>query len=218
MINTIIIPVLNQYDLLERAVRSIPTSVTNILIIDNGDQGFDAAAHPNVRVLQMPSNLGVATSWNLGIKAYPHEPGWLLMNSDAYFPTVADWATYYQEAKNSHILLGGEPGWCCAWIGADVVNRVGLFCERFYPAYMEDVDYQRRAELHNIPITKSTANIGHDNSSTIHADTTIYAENQRTHANNRAYYEYRWNRLQPDGLPETAEWNLNTRRTNEWNA
>lgn len=218
MINTIIIPILNQYHLLDRAISSIPTSVENILVINNGNEDYAPPAGRDIRVLQMPSNLGVATSWNLGIKAYPHEPGWLLLNSDAYFPTIADWATVYEEANHMNIVLAGNPPWCCAWIGAEVVQRVGLFCERYYPAYMEDVDYERRATLHNISILHSKANIHHDNSSTIYADPKAYAENQRTHANNRAYYEYRWANLQPDGLPSAAEWSLSTRRMNEWHA
>lgn len=216
MISTIIIPVLNQYQLLDRAISSIPPG-PDILIIDNGDT-LDQAAVERGRVLRMPSNLGVATSWNLGIKAYPHAAGWLLLNSDAYFATLADWDTLCSEADAASIVLAGEPGWCCAWIGADVVRRVGLFCERYYPAYMEDVDYQHRAELHNIQITHSQANIGHDNSSTIHSDPAIFAENQRTHAANRAYHDYRWARTEPDGLPSTSEWDLATRLANEWRA
>lgn len=218
MINTIIIPILNQYHLLDRAISSIPISVENILVINNGNEDYVPPAGRDIRVLQMPSNLGVATSWNLGIKAYSHEPGWLLLNSDAYFPTIADWATVYEEANHTNMILAGNPPWCCAWIGADVVRRVGLFCERYYPAYMEDVDYQQRAELHGIPITHSQANIGHDNSSTIHSDPAIFAENQRTHAANRAYHDYRWARTEPDGLPSTSEWDLATRLANEWRA
>jgi GT2 family glycosyltransferase len=214
MISTIIIPVLNQYQLLDRAIASIPPG-PNILIIDNGDT-LDQAAVERGRVLRMPTNLGVATSWNLGIKAYPREAGWLLLNSDAHFATPADWETLCNEADPANIVLAGDPGWCCAWIGADVVRRVGLFCERYYPAYMEDVDYQQRAELHGISITHSHANIGHDNSSTIHADPAIFAENQRTHTANRAYHDYRWARTETDGLPSTSEWDLATRLANEW--
>jgi len=217
MINTIIIPVLNRYDLLDRCIRSIPPSVQNILIIDNGDElaGADAA-WPNVRVLRMPSNLGVATSWNLGIKAHPYEDGWLLLNSDAYFPTVADWETLCSEAAHDNILLAGEPGWCCAWIGADVVHRVGLFCERYYPAYMEDVDYEQRAILHNITILHSQASIRHDNSSTIQSEPGLDEINRHTHAVNYAYHQYRWSHVAPDGLPPDKEWSLQTRLNNDW--
>jgi len=215
MINAVIIPVLNRYDLLTRCLESLPSKLEHVLIIDNGDT-LSTEPYRRERILRMPSNLGVATSWNLGIKAYPHEEGWLFLNSDAYFPTLHDWETLDAEAHNENIVLAGTPGWCCAWIGAEVVRRVGVFCERYYPAYMEDVDYEQRARHHGINIITSEAHIHHDNSSTIQSDPRIAAANERTHSANHAYHQYRWANLQPDGLPADAEWSLCTRRLNEW--
>jgi hypothetical protein len=40
MVPVIIIPVLNRYDLMERAIRSIDYPVERLIIIDNGD-GYD---------------------------------------------------------------------------------------------------------------------------------------------------------------------------------
>ena len=87
MVPCIIIPVLNRYDLLERAIKSIDYPVAELLIIDNGGQStlhdypwFSDRRHvKNYRVWSMPTNLGVAPSWNLGIKATPHAPGWILV-------------------------------------------------------------------------------------------------------------------------------------------
>jgi GT2 family glycosyltransferase len=215
MINTIIIPVLNRYDLLERCVDSIPDAAEHVLIIDNGDT-LSEEGYKRERVLRMPSNLGVATSWNLGIKAYPHEEGWLLLNSDAYFASSEDWHALDADASVDNIVLAGTPGWCCAWIGAEVVRRVGLFCERYYPAYMEDIDYEQRARRHGISIIKSDARVEHDNSSTVESNPALAVANQRTHAANRAYHQYRWANVEADGLPSDAEWSLSTRRLNEW--
>ena len=164
----------------------------------------------------MPEPLSVAASWNLGIKTTPSSPtGWLLLNSDAWFHDGA-FDAFELATSTEKITLGGQPGWCCAFIGTSVVSRVGLFCERFHPAYMEDVDYERRAILHGIEVTHSDALIGHDNSSTIAANPEWSRKNAQTHAANHAFYEYRWANVTANGLPLTHEWSLDTTRLQAW--
>lgn len=214
MITTIIIPVLNRYDLLWRCVESIPERVANILVIDNGD-ALDEALGGRVRVLRMPSNLGVPVSWNLGIKAYPYEPGWLLLNSDAYFADDA-FVRFERDCGEDRITLAGAPPWCCAWIGRGVVDRVGLFCEAYYPAYMEDVDYEERARRHGVVIAASTANVQHDNSSTIRSDGALRARNDQTHAANLRTHAHRWRGVPANQTPPATEWSLACRTQNAW--
>jgi GT2 family glycosyltransferase len=225
MIDTIIIPVLNRYDLLDRCIATIGEAGT-VIIIDNGDCLNDEDARfwqidgqlsdvGRVIILRMPTNMGVATSWNLGIKMTPESSGWLLLNSDAHFAPGA-YERFVGHTARDRITLAGTPPWCCAWIGADVVEDVGLFCERFYPAYMEDVDYERRARICDHPIVMSDADVIHDNSSTIAADPNLAAANRRTHAANLAYYEYRWANKRPDGLPDEDAWDLRARLDQSW--
>lgn len=220
MITTVIIPVLNRYDLLARCIESLPLSVQNILVIDNGDaltwsdlRSVPAEAH--VRFLSMPSNLGVPQSWNLGIKLYPFEPGWLLLNSDAWMEEDA-FSVLDADAAQHNIVLAGSPPWCCAWIGRDVVQRVGLFCEAFYPAYMEDIDYERRAHANDVPVLISSASVRHDNSSTIRSDTELRRKNDASHARNQAIYDNRWDGVQAHEVPAILEWDLRTRLVNSW--
>jgi hypothetical protein len=211
--------VLNGYDLLKRSVASIPQSVRHILLIDNGDclskWDLDELNHPGLRLLSMPSNLGVPQSWNLGIKLYPHEPGWLLMNHDAWFGS-GGWRMFDADAGEDRITLAGSPPWCCAWIGRGVVDRVGLFCEAFYPAYMEDVDYERRAHALDIPVITSRANVEHDNSSTIRSDERLLRRNDASHARNAAIYDNRWHGLQDHEVPAQLDWSLYQRTVNRW--
>lgn len=220
MITTIIIPVLNGYDLLKRSIGSVPPSVRNILIIDNGDclskwdiDQFDQC--DRIRLLSMPANQGVASSWNLGIKCYPHEPGWLLLNHDAWFGEDA-WSVFERECGEDRITLAGSPPWCCAWIGRGVVERVGLFCEQFHPAYMEDIDYERRAHALGVPVVTSTATVGHDNSSTIHTNAHFRTKNDATHARNMSIYDNRWTGVADHEVPPSREWDLRIRRLNSW--
>ena len=213
MITTIVIPVLNGFDKLERCMSTIPDSVANVLVIDNADSDW---THDRARVLRMPSNLGVPQSWNLGIKAFPFEPGWLLLNHDAWFSDGA-WDRFSADVGEDRITLAGSPPWCCAWIGRGVVDRVGLFCEVFYPAYMEDIDYERRARTIGIPVAYSDALVHHENSSTINSDYELARRNDVTHARNNAAYEHLWASVD-GGVPGVSEWSLRVRCENAWGA
>ena len=223
MIPVVIIPVLGQHDLLERCVRSLRNSVQTLIIIDNGNELSEKKILSwlewddpmRVYVWRMPTGLSVAGSWNLGIKATPYAPGWLLLNSDAWFPEdpLEDYA---RELLSDRIVLAGAPPWCCAWIGREVVQRVGLFCERFHPAYFEDNDYEQRARIMSIPVEYSSVDVRHDNSSTLDRNPEYQAHNARTFAANQAYMQYRWANVEADGLPSTVEWDLATRVRNGW--
>jgi hypothetical protein len=223
MIPVVVIPVLGQHDLLERCIRSLRNSVQTLIIIDNGNELSEKKILSwlewddpmRVYVWRMPTGLSVAGSWNLGIKATPYAPGWLLLNSDAWFPEDP-LEEYAHELLPDRIILAGAPPWCCAWIGREVVQRVGLFCERFHPAYFEDNDYEQRARIMSIPVEYSTVNVRHDNSSTLHRNPEYQAHNARTFAANQAYMQYRWANVTADGLPATVEWDLATRVRNGW--
>ena len=90
MIPAIVVPVLNRYDLLERLIVSIDYPVGTFLLIDNNPESdFVLMTNENVKQqyhLEMPTNLGVPGSWNLGIKSLPYCDYWLFVNNDAYFP------------------------------------------------------------------------------------------------------------------------------------
>lgn len=223
MISVVIIPVLNRYDLLERCIESIPATVDEVLVIDNGDTLDEIAESrlnynaPLVRVLRMPSNLGVAASWNLGIKLYPFAAGWLLLNSDAWFVDDA-FGRFEAHVATDRVVQAGAPPWCCTWVGRDVVERVGLFCELFYPAYMEDIDYEERCDALNVPVIQVDAHVGHDNSSTIRSSADLSHENDRTHRLNTLTYADRWASLTSAGVPREQEWSLGVRCRNAWGA
>ena len=72
MIPVLIIPILNRYDLLDESLSSIDYPIGDILIINNGKENYIPKEKDlNIRVLNLPSNLGVSGSWNLGIKLFP---------------------------------------------------------------------------------------------------------------------------------------------------
>ena len=61
MLENLIVPVLNRYDLLQRMLDSVDVQVEHLLVIDNGTGSdlFFSDKFENVTVLDMPANLGV---------------------------------------------------------------------------------------------------------------------------------------------------------------
>ena len=217
MSKTIVIPVLNRMDLLERCVNSIDCDIENLIIINNGKEDivdFKNIYIKNIYILNMPTNLGVATSWNLGIKSTPCSDGWILLNSDAWFNAGA-LKVYLETLRLDHIQVVSEqittPSWCCAWIGANVVEKIGLFCEGFYPAYFEDWDYERRAKAAGFEITVSQAEVNHEWSSTIKSNASFNLSNHTTFPANKILYESR------NETSDAGQWSLQRRLDLSWN-
>ncbi len=215
-IPVVIIPVLNRYDLLERCIDSLDYPVEKIIIIDNGG-GIERdclmmprnSRHGKTYIYDMPSNLGVATSWNFGIKMTPFASGWILLNSDAWFEPDA-LERFWNGCFYDQIHLGGTPPWACAWIGREVVKDVGLFCEAFHPAYFEDNDYERRAVRLGTTITKSEATIHHFNSSTLLSDVSYQVKNGVSYRANLELFKLRNARL------DAGQWDLQRRLDLSW--
>ena len=216
MVPVVIIPVLNRYDLLERCIDSLDYPIEKLIIIDNGGKiAQDClmmprnSKHEERFILDMPSNLGVATSWNLGIKMTPFAAGWILLNSDAWFmPNKLE--EFWKSCDVNEIHLTGSPEWACAWIGSQVVKEVGLFCEAFHPAYFEDNDYERRAVRLGKNIRKSQDIIVHDNSSTLLADVAYQEKNAATFHANHELFKLRNARL------DAGQWDLQRRLDLSW--
>ena len=218
MVPVIIIPVLNRYDLLERCLQSIDTEVEHLIIIDNGGQTtlheypwvIDRRLVSNYHVWSMPTNLGVAPSWNLGIKATPHARGWIMLNSDAWFKPGQ--LQHFYDGCNDDTVVRTKRNWSCVWIGQDVVSKIGLFSECYVPAYFEDNDYEQRAKAFNISVVVSDVEVEHDNSSTLKANSAFGEKNKVSFADNNNLHDMRWR----SGIPDAGAWDLSRRRTLGW--
>lgn len=211
-----VVPVLNRPDLLHRNLASIDYPVEHLVIIDNGHVlPLGPQVVENVmrtHVITMPTNLGVAGSWNLGIKALHFAPWWLVVNSDAYWPAgslrqFAEWAR-----TDALVLSAASPRWAAFALGEDVVARIGLFDEALHPAYFEDDCYRRRMDAARLPVIESDVPVHHDNSSTIGSDAHFRSRNDATFAANHAYYRDKIAR--EDFTP--GQWSLERRRSLSW--
>jgi GT2 family glycosyltransferase len=206
----LIVPVLNRYDLLQRMVSSIDYPIEHLLIIDNG-LGMDCLDLPEciekMTVLSMPSNQGVAGSWNLGIKCFPFESVWFFSSADTvYLPGALEKLS--DASFDAITLTGSFPHWQTFAIGEDAVRRIGLFDENLYPIYFEDNDYMKRAESAGITISYLDIPVTHDNSSTISSDPKLAQANNRTFADNQNYFDTK--------LEGSWDWSLERRRNNYW--
>lgn len=214
MLPNLIVPVLNRYDLLRRMFQSIDYPIRDLIIIDNGGKFYDVLHSEfvkNIHVLNLPSNLGVAASWNLGIKLLPHDNRWFFASNDmVYLPGALQ---SLSGARRDEITLADVfPFWHTFCVGEEVVRRVGLFDEALYPAYFEDNDYQRRAVHKNVHIRSVFIPTEHENSSTINSDNELRKSNGVSYLSNSVYYN---NKMATNDYGQGA-WSLERRRRNAW--
>ena len=211
MLENLIVPVLNRYDMLQRMLNSVDVSVEHLLVIDNGT-GANLTFNDNfkkVTILDMPANLGVSGSWNLGIKSFPYSERWFIVSNDVVFEPGA--LEQLSQARRDEITLTADaPHWQAFVLGDEVVREMGLFDESLFPAYFEDNDYKRRAEFVGVNIRLLDINVRHDNSSTIKAG--YMEKNAKTFTRNESYY-----RSKIDSNDYTpGSWSLEIRRANGW--
>lgn len=217
MIPVMIVPVLSNYKKLDTMINSINYPIRELLIIDNGAKNTDWQPEWNRWIhktwhIKMPNNLGVAGSWNLGIKSTPMSNYWLISNFDVEWG--GDSLKLFHETASSEklVLSNGSPEWCAFTLGWKVVQKIGLFDEALHPAYFEDNDYERRIKKNQdgIIVEKSFIPIAHDNSSTLKSG---YQQlNDATFPNNATYYR---KKIEAEDY-SSGEWSLKRRRANSW--
>ena len=193
---------------------SIDYPIANLLIIDNGGQLGSIrvpSSVENYRVLPMVSNLGVGTSWNLGIKNFYRLHFFCFASADMWF-SPGDLAKLASSDHNKINLHQGFPHWQTFSIGEKVVEKIGLFDEALHPIYFEDNDYQRRAEAAGIEVQYLEMTGGHDNSSTIHSDEHFSRRNSATFIDNQNYYNDKIKRQDFSA----GHWDLTRTRRNSW--
>lgn len=215
MIPVLSIPVLNRYDLLDQHLDTIDYSIGEILIVNNGKEPYKSSRTDlNVRVLNLPSNLGMSGSWNLTIKLYPHEDYWMFASADNQW-VPGSLEKFHKMSHANNTVLTNE-AWGCFSLGSNVVREVGLFDEYFYPIYFEDNDYYERVmrssfKDHYIP-SAIEVNVPHGSSQTINSDSNLRNKNNHTFGINETYF----NKKQSEDFKITGVWNIDRRRENEW--
>lgn len=162
MIPVLGIPIVNGFHWLERLINSIDFNIDILLIINNNSNDLDLVTSLDnlkdkthkyinkIKICHLPSNIGVAASWNLIIKSDINSPYWLISNNDiAFTPGLLE--EFHNKAQDPDIEIingnGGDFGdgsYDIFLIKDSAIQKIGLFDENFYPAYCEDVDYITR--------------------------------------------------------------------------
>lgn len=210
----LIVPVLNRFDLLKRMLESIDVNAT-VYVINNSGQIQDDFYHDNksiyVHWLELPSNLGVASSWNLGIKMLPFESRWFFTSADCVF-APGDLELLKTAKTDALTLCSKFPHYQTFAVGEEIVKSIGLFDEGLHPIYFEDNDFQRRMNRAGLRVDLLPLQLGHDNSSTINSDVKFSLRNEVTFRNNRNYFD---KKIESNDFSE-GRWDLQIRRINSW--
>jgi hypothetical protein len=207
------IPILNRYDLLEKMIESIDYPIDEILILNNGKEKYlPKNKNFNFTVLNLPSNLGCSGSWNLTFKLYPHLKYWCFASADILFTPGS--LNKLQEESDSDFLCLSNKFTSAFSIGENLIKKVGLFDENYYPIYNEYLDYIRRIEKNNLQnnIKFNSFKIEEiDDAQTIKSDNNFFEKNKITEKNNKNYF---LNKLNKDFVD--IPWSIEIRRQNEW--
>ena len=215
MIPAVIIPVLNRFDLLEECISSIDCEVEHLLIVDNsGGYSMPAGLYSSkVTVLNMPANMGVAGSWNLGIKSFPFAPYWIIASNDIKYAS----GQLQKLADNSSpdVVIKTSQAWSSFSIGSNIVKKVGLFDENYHPAYYEDTDYEsrmRRLGLGDSCQSKNINVIAYGAATTIQNEERLFNRNIVTNESNYQYWQKKFN---SDGAVDAGQYDLQRRIDND---
>jgi len=213
-IPVLIIPVLNRYDLLDKSVESIDHPVDNILIINNGlEKYIQKREDLNINILNLPSNLGISGSWNLGIKLYPHFDYWMFSSADVSFRKNE--LQKFEKFSSSEYFIKSNAHYSCFSLGSNIVKKIGLFDEYIYPAYFEDNDFDDRmviAGLVNNILCPGIQVDDNGGSQTIKSDESLRLKNNITFEKNKEYYSAK----KDSGNYTVRGWDLERRIENEW--
>jgi len=156
------VPVVTNPFWVTRLLMSIDHPVDNFVIINNNGKGeideelnnLTKITHKfvkKIKVVHLPTNLGVSGAWNLIIKCYMMAPYWIISNDDVAFgPGFLKEMREVIENDPEVGMVHGHDGdfnvgsWDLFLIRDFVIRKYGLFDENLYPAYCEDADYIMR--------------------------------------------------------------------------
>ena len=217
MIPILSVPVLNRYDLLDASLDAVDFPIGEILVINNGKEIYQPKRKDlNVRVLNLPSNLGMAGSWNLAIKLYPHESFWVFASADTVWMPGGLKKLFNASGKSK--LVTAHRGFCVFSLGEDLVRGVGLFDEYFYPYLFEDSDYAERVRIYKKNNNAEMVDIDDvfdksiGDGTTVSSDSKIKEKYVETYKKTKNYFDLKVSQ----NFQKTGEWDIDVRRSQEW--
>lgn len=206
MIPVIGVPILNRPELLDALIDSIDVRVEQTIVVDNGKLFDLYGSESKLSVIQPGHNIGVSASWNLVMQVTPHAPWWLLVNNDVTFGP-GDLAILAQTIDPELAAIYQMPSFSAFAMTQPGLTAVGYFDENFHPAYNEDLDMNRRAQLAGVPVIAVPFTGTHVGSATIYSDARYRFRNGFTHPANDEYYARKWGGPKEGGETFTTPFN-----------
>lgn len=205
---------LKRFDLADRLLASIDYPVEHLVVVDNSGLQTWTPTKPDcvgkLWTIRVPFGLGLVGAWNLIVKSTPYAPYWVLVNDDAWFEAGSLEKIAHEVDTQALNFLDIVPAWSAVVFGEGMVEKVGLYDERFYPLYFDDNDLERRVDHAEIPKKTIQAKVHHENSSTLKSG--FEQVNAESYKNNN--YVYNWKEETQDFTQ--GEWSLAIRRANRW--
>ena len=214
MIEVLGFPTLSRFDLAEQLLASIDYPVGDLVIVNNsGKKSWTPTKPEKVERLwhiEVPYGLGLQGAWNLVIKSTPYAPRWLLVNDDCRFEPGALEVIDRSAKPDALTFTDCAPVWSAFVLGEEVIKRVGLFDEAYYPLYFCDNDYERRADNAGIKKINIPAKVHHHNSATKYHNNEV--RNDFTFNRNQALFQQK----KDTNDFSVRGWSLDRRRENRW--
>ena len=134
----------------------------------------------------------------------------MLVNDDAWFEPGSLKAISEDVDTEALNFLDIVPAWSAVVFGEGMVEKVGLYDERFYPLYFDDNDLERRVDQAGVPKKTIQAKVHHENSSTLKSG--FQDKNAVSYARNHKLFDKKSN----EEDYSQGEWSLAVRRANRW--
>ena len=192
------IPTINRADLLDGALKDLAKNMSDmdlLLLVDNGSQNITVPTEfKKVAFFQSEKNLGVSKSWNHMMKT-----AFKLSDID-YLLILNDDIVLGKTKKDILELIGSNPdvslfvgpqNWCAFLMHKSILNTVGFFDEKFFPAYYEDNDYHYRVKLANVKHLMNCPALDpviYLNSQSIEKDSSLRRGSHKNHM----YFKKKW--------------------------
>jgi hypothetical protein len=212
MIPVMIIPVLSGYDKLQEMFDTIDYPIEHAIIIDNGGKlkSLQSNFVKEISIINMPCNLGISIPYNLGIKLTPMAKYWLFAQNDIKW--ISGGLEKINEISGSDYLcmaMQESRPFACRTIGENVVAKVGLLDESYFPAPGDENNYHKRCHYHGIEEKDISGTYIAENSSTIKEMLKNNSINSRVWNDNYLRSIF--------GPPINEGWNLSRRRSQDIN-
>ncbi len=157
----ILLPVTNNPELVQDKIREVP--LDRLILVNNFDNPeveilCKQAEDGGAEVHRYPRNLGLAASWNLGMRKIKEDGNDFLIilsasavledSIERFADSIVDYES--QNGLQYRYLASGRATLHCFAQTNVSVDVGGYFDENFWPIYYEDTDYCRRSKLNGI--------------------------------------------------------------------